>query len=226
MSELAREAGVSRRYLTDAEAGRANPTALVLSQLASVLGVRPGSLVDHDPQTQRGERIALVGLRGAGKSTVGRELARVLEAPFCELDSRVERVAGLTLAEIFDLHGAEGFHRFEAEALEQVLAEGERVVIAASGSIVESEANFERLRETCTTYWLRAEGADHYARVVEQGDRRPMANRPRAMEELEALLAAREPYYARCAETVRTSGRDVDEVVAAIREHAESKSSW
>jgi XRE family aerobic/anaerobic benzoate catabolism transcriptional regulator len=217
VTDAAREAGVSRRFWTETEAGRANPSVLVLARMSLAVGARLSALVDRLPARRRAtERIALVGLRGAGKSTVGRLLAREHEVPFVELDRRVEELAGLSLAEIFDLHGAEVFRRYEAEALERVLAEGERVVIATGGSIVTNEATYARLRETCHCVWLRARPEDHFGRVVEQGDRRPMAENPRAMEELRAILARREPLYALCAHTVETSGKTPAEVVVEI----------
>lgn len=197
VSALARIADVSRRYLTDAEAGRANPSLLVIASLARALEVPLASLVNFDLRKRTSERIALVGLRGAGKSTIGKLLSLQLEAPFVELDRRVERIAGLSLAEIFDLHGPGAYRRFEAEALEEVLSEGHRVVIATGGSLVTSPKTYPRLLETCRTIWLRAKPEAHYARVQEQGDARPMKNRPRAMEELEALLEKRTPLYRR-----------------------------
>ena len=215
-SEVARRADLSRRYLTEAEAGRANPSLLVLARLAEVLGLSLGSLCDLGPE-RRGERVALVGLRGAGKSSVGRRLALALEVPFVELDRRVEELAGMDLAEVFDLRGPDGFHLMEAEALEEVLAEGERVVIATGGSIVDAPENFERLRRTCRTVWLTAEPEDHYQRVVEQGDQRPMRDRPRAMEELREILLRRELAYSQCDEQVDTSGRKLDAVVDEVR---------
>ena len=216
LSAVAREADVSRRYLTEAEAGRANPSILVLARLASSLGLGLASLVDLELRARPSERIALVGLRGAGKSTVGRALALALETPFVELDERVERIAGLSLAEIFDLHGTAAYRRFEAEALEAVLAEGERVVIATGGSIATHPENYSRLLETCRTVWLRATPEDHYARVMAQGDQRPMKNRPRAMEELESLLAERASVYRRSEVGVETSGLTAEQVTALV----------
>jgi len=215
LSELARSADVSRRYLTEAEAGRANPTVLVLARLAEALGVELAALLASEPRAT--ERVALVGLRGAGKSSVGRALARLLEAPFVELDDRVERLAGLRLAEIFELHGPEVFHRFEAEALEEVLAEGDRLVLATGGSLVDQAATFERLRATCRTVWLRAEPELHFRRVRDQGDERPMRGNPRAMEELRTILRRRAPSYSQAEVTVDTSELSVDEVVERIR---------
>jgi XRE family aerobic/anaerobic benzoate catabolism transcriptional regulator len=155
-------------------------------------------------------------LRGAGKSTVGRLAARELEVPFVELDQRVEELAGFTLAELFDLRGPDAYQRFEAEALERVLAEGERMVLATGGSLVTRARTFARLRATCRTVWLVAEPEEHFARVLAQGDRRPMQARPRAMEELRALLAERAPLYAQCELELATSGRAPEEVVRAL----------
>ena len=218
VAETAGAAGISRRTLTEAEAGRANPTLVVLLGLAEALEVPRGELLGAPDRPRPRERVALVGLRGAGKSTVGRLLARELEVPFVELDARVEERAGLGLGEVFEVHGEEGFHSFEGEALEAVLSEGERVVVAAGGSIVASERNFRRLRETCRTVWLAARPEDHYRRVVAQGDQRPMQNRPRARQELAALLERREALYALCEHRVDTSGRTPEEVVRRVTE--------
>jgi XRE family aerobic/anaerobic benzoate catabolism transcriptional regulator len=215
LSELARRAGVSRRYLTEAEAGRANVTVALLQRIAGPLGTLPSRLLAA-AEEQRSERIALLGLRGAGKSSVGRELARLLEVPLVELDQRVEECAGLSLAELFELHGPEAFRRFEAEALERVLAEGERLVLATGGSLVTHARTFERLRETCRTVWLRAEPEEHFQRVLGQGDRRPMRARPGAMGELRAILAEREPLYARAEVSVVTSGKRPPELALEV----------
>jgi XRE family aerobic/anaerobic benzoate catabolism transcriptional regulator len=209
VSELAGLSGVSRRYLTEAEAGRANLSVLRLLGLASALGVGVDDLVRSAPRPR--ERIALVGLRGAGKTTLGRQLALRIEAPFVELDERVEALAGAALGEIFALHGEAGYHRFEAEALEAVLREGGRLVLATGGSIVSRPQTFDRLKRACRTVWLRADPAEHFERVQSQGDRRPMADRPRARAELEALLREREPRYAECERTVDTRERGIAE---------------
>jgi XRE family aerobic/anaerobic benzoate catabolism transcriptional regulator len=218
VTELAERAGLSRRTLTEAEAGRANPSLVKLAALASGLGVGLGELLDLPLTAHRGERLALVGLRGAGKTSVGRLLARSLEVPLVELDACVEERAGLTLAELFEVHGERRFRELEAEALEEVLARGDRMVLATGGSIVASHATFERLRRTCHTVWLRARPEEHFQRVLDQGDRRPMRQRPRAMEELRDLLAEREPLYDRCEHAVETSGRSAEEVAGDVLE--------
>ncbi len=215
VSELGRRAGISRRTITEVEAGRANLSIVKLAELASTLGIPLADLC-RLPTIRSGERVALVGVRGAGKSTIGPRLALALEAPFVELDRRVEEVAGLGLHEIFALHGEAGFHRFEAEALERVLSEGERVVLASGGSIVAHAANFRRLLASCRTVWLHADPDDHFQRVLDQGDGRPMRDRPRARAELESLLAAREPLYRKCEIEASTSGRNIADTVAEI----------
>jgi len=214
--ELAREAGISRRYLTETEAGRANPSLSVLARLAAALGVPLGELLDLGAVRRATERIALVGLRGAGKSTVGRLLARALEAPFVELDRRVEEESGLSLAELFDLQGEAGFCRFEAQALERVLAEGGRLVLATGGSIALHDASFRRLRATCRTAWLVATPEEHLRRVQEQGDVRPMRDRPHALDELRAILDERRAAYERCEIAVDTTGHAPAEVAARV----------
>ncbi len=218
VAEVAHRAGLSRRYVTEAEAGRANLSILKLAALAQALRTPLATLVDLQLVSKRSERIALVGLRGAGKSSVGRELALALDAPFLELDAKVEELAGMPLAEIFSLQGEEHFHTLESEALESVLASGERMVIATGGSIVASASTFERLRATCRTVWLHATPEEHLARVERQGDRRPMLGRPRAMQELVELLARREPLYKRCEIEIETSGKTIAEVVRAVEQ--------
>ncbi len=212
VSQLARDAGLSRRHVTEAEAGRANLSILKLSRLAACLRTPLGELCDLGG-VSRGERLALVGLRGAGKTTVGRALAQHLEAPFVELDQRVAELAGVPLAELFDLQGQDAYHAYEAEALEALLAEGQRVVIATGGSIVSAEATYDRLRGTCSTLWLRALPEDHLERVMGQGDQRPMRGHPRALEEMRAILAHRDPLYKLCDHTIDTSAAVLDEIV-------------
>jgi len=161
--------------------------------------------------------IALLGLRGAGKTTVGRKLARIMRIPFLELDRRVEETAGLTLEEIFALHGEGYYRRLELETLARVLEGGGSFVLATGGGLVTSPEAYDLLRRRTLTVWLRATPADHWNRVVQQGDRRPMAEHPQAMAELRRMLASREALYAQAEYTVDTSRRSVAAVVAAIR---------
>lgn len=160
--------------------------------------------------------IALLGLRGAGKSTVGRALAAQLGIPFVELDALVERAAGLSAGEIFALHGEDYFRRIERETLARWLATTEAAVLATGGGLVADPATFDLLKRNATTVWLRATADEHWTRVVRQGDTRPMADNPAARAELERLLAAREPRYREADLTAETSSRTPTQVVDGI----------
>jgi len=162
------------------------------------------------------ERIALIGLRGGGKSTLGRLLAAARNVPFIELDREIERLSGATLSEIFEMFGQERFRRAEREAFEQVIAQHPRFVLATSGSIVAEPATFERLLATCFTIWLRASPDEHMKRVIAQGDLRPIGDSNRAMEDLVAILQSREPLYAKADAALVTSGRTPQESLAEL----------
>ena len=187
-----------------------------LAALARALGTTPAALLSVPGAEPAHPVIALLGLRGAGKTTIGRRLARRLRIPFVELDRRIEEAAGLTLAEIFALHGEDYYRRLERQALEALLDRDRPMVLATGGGIVTSPETYAHLRQRAVSVWLRADPEDHWNRVVQQGDRRPMADHPQAMGELRRLLAAREPLYAEAAVVVETSGRGADEVVAAV----------
>jgi XRE family aerobic/anaerobic benzoate catabolism transcriptional regulator len=164
----------------------------------------------------RNRRIALIGLRGGGKSTLGRLLAARLEVPFIELDREVERMAGAPLSEIFDMFGQETFRRAEREALESVLRQHRAFVLATGGSIVTEPGTLELLLASCFTVWVRAAPEEHMRRVMEQGDMRPMAGSARAMEDLVAILRSREPLYAKAAAELITSSKTPEQNVAEL----------
>jgi XRE family aerobic/anaerobic benzoate catabolism transcriptional regulator len=214
--ELAARARLSPRFLFAVEAGQGNLSVLKLAGLAAALGTSPAELLADPERPARPGPIALVGLRGAGKTTIGRRLARRLRVPFVELDQRVEEAAGLTLAEIFALHGEPYYRRLERETLEQVLAEARPLVLATGGGIVAAPETLALLKRRTLTVWLRAHPEDHWNRVVQQGDRRPMADHPQAMAELRRLLSDREPLYAQAHHTVDTSRLGVEQAVVAI----------
>ena len=215
LRELADKSDLSARFLVQIESGEANVSVRKLASLARALGTTPAELLSGPGGEAGLPVIALLGLRGAGKSAIGRRLARRLKVPFVELDRRVEEAAGLGLDEIFAMHGQDYYRRLEREALEQVLG-GRPVVLATGGGIVTSPETYAALRRRALTVWLRADAPDHWNRVVQQGARRPMADNPEAMAELRRLLAERQPLYAQADHVIDTSKLGVDEAAERI----------
>jgi XRE family aerobic/anaerobic benzoate catabolism transcriptional regulator len=166
----------------------------------------------------RRRRVALVGLRGSGKSTMGRLLAARLDVPFIELDREIERLTGTALGQIFEMFGQETFRRAEREALEYMLQQHQEFVMATSGSIVTEPGTLELLLSSCFTVWMRAAPNEHMSRVVAQGDLRPMASNPRAMDDLVSILKSREPLYAKAEVTLVTTGKTPDQSLAELVE--------
>ena len=166
---------------------------------------------------ERMKRIALIGLRGAGKSTLGPRLARALGTTFIELDREIEREAGTSLSEIFLLYGQAGYRRYERRCLERVLEKSGRAVIATGGSIVSEPGTYELLLSACFTVWLKAEPEEHMARVIAQGDTRPMAGNDQAMEDLRRILDGRAVLYGQADVTVDTAGKTPEQSLSALR---------
>jgi XRE family transcriptional regulator, aerobic/anaerobic benzoate catabolism transcriptional regulator len=162
--------------------------------------------------------IALIGLRGAGKSTLGKMLAKKIGWNFVELNKEIEAQNGLSVAEIIALYGQEGFHRMEQAALRQLLARKELMVLATGGGIVSEPLTFDLILSSFYTIWVKAEPEEHMARVRGQGDLRPMADDRSAMEELRTILRSREPLYARASAVVDTAGLSVDKAAARLSE--------
>jgi XRE family transcriptional regulator, aerobic/anaerobic benzoate catabolism transcriptional regulator len=158
-------------------------------------------------EDDRRGRIALIGLRGAGKSTLGARLAKDLGWPFVELDQEIEREAGTSLSEIFLLYGQAGYRRYERRCLENLLKRRERFVLATGGSIVSEPGTYDLLLSSCYTVWLQALPEEHMARVIAQGDTRPMAGNSEAMADLERILDARAVLYGQADAVVDTAKR-------------------
>ena len=180
--------------------------------------LRPGN------DGQKADRVALIGLRGAGKSTLGRRSAAVLGIPFVELNAEIETVSGMPVNELIALYGQEGYRRLERQVVERVAAEHARLVLAVAGGIVSEPETYAFLLAHFRTIWLRARPEEHMARVLKQGDTRPMAGNPKAMDDLRSILTSREALYARADRQVDTSGRALEqslsEVLAVIRKDA------
>jgi XRE family aerobic/anaerobic benzoate catabolism transcriptional regulator len=184
------------------------------NQIAQAKDVLAGQGVAARRQTFAG--IALIGLRGAGKSTLGKMLAKKIGWGFVELNKEIEAQNGLSVAEIIALYGQEGFRRMEQAALERLLARKELMVLATGGGIVSEPLSFELILSSFYTIWVKAEPEEHMARVRRQGDLRPMADDRSAMAELRSILKSREPLYARASAVVDTSGLSVDAAAAGL----------
>lgn len=250
---LARDSGVSERYLAQLETGQGNISVLLLMKIALSLNVPlvdlmresepdgreveltlieqflkrlpPHKLAEVRSQlvrdfgstdTDRLRRVALIGLRGAGKSTLGARLARELGCAFVELDREIESEAGTSLSEIFLLYGQAGYRRYERRCLERVLENYDRVVIATGGSIVSETATYDLLLSTCYTVWLRAAPEEHMARVVAQGDTRPMAGNEEVMDDLRRILEGRATLYGQADVIVDTTGSTIEQSLAQL----------
>lgn len=166
---------------------------------------------------ERKNRIALIGLRGAGKTSLGQRLADDLGFPFIELSREIEQFAGCQISEIHNLYGANAYRRYERRALEEAIQIYPEVVIATPGGLVSDSANFNLLLSHCTTVWLQADAADHMGRVAAQGDMRPMAASREAMEDLKRILEGRSAFYSKADLAINTSGRTEDQAFQALR---------
>ena len=241
---LARDSGVSERYLAQLENGQGNISITLLRQVAHAMNVNISDLVREGKswpdelhliieqlaqldaggldrvhhlvsgltgvRQGRARRIALIGLRGSGKSTLGRALAKNLNNNFIELAAEIEEDAGISANEIFSLSGQIGYRRQERRVLEKVLQDNASIVIATGGGLVVEAATYELLLGSCYTIWLQASPAEHMDRVLAQGDYRPMADNKEAMEDLEHILEGRDALYRKADAIIDTSNRSVE----------------
>ncbi|MBI4987926.1 MAG: helix-turn-helix transcriptional regulator [Rhodocyclales bacterium] len=165
---------------------------------------------EQDPLERR-NRIALIGLRGAGKTTLGRRFAEHLGVPFVELNEEIQREAGVPMSEIFSLYGENAYRRLERRCLERVLERNDRAVIATGGGLVTETPTYELLRSACYTVWIKASPEEHMQRVIAQGDLRPMHGREESMADLRRILAERNDLYGQADAVIDTSNKTVDE---------------
>ena len=176
--------------------------------------------------TARRTRIALIGLRGAGKTTLGQRLADDLGFTFIELSREIEKFAGCQISEIHNLYGANAYRRYERRALEEAIQIYPEVVIATPGGLVSDSANFNLLLTHCTTVWLQANANDHMSRVAAQGDLRPMAASPEAMEDLKRILEGRSAFYSKADLSFDTSAQDAEESFQRLKTEVRKVIQW
>lgn len=169
-----------------------------------------GDVLGDTAGQNRSQRIALIGLRGAGKSTLGQRLADDLSFPFVELNRDIEKLAGCGVHEIQALYGLNGYRRYERRALEAVNESHPQAVIAIPGGLVSDTATFSLLLSTCSTVWLKAEPEDHMQRVIAQGDLRPMSASKEAMDDLRQILKGRNAFYSKADVTINTSAQSLE----------------
>jgi len=211
---------------------RANGRSAAMTHILDLLGRLPldelpavGALIEsrgiRDGAADRGRRIALVGLRGAGKSTLGQRLAQALGVPFIELDRMVEQDYGARIPDLIEMAGVATFRRYERACLERVIEAHDAAVIATAGGIVSSAETYALLLRRTHTIWIKARPDQHMGRVMEQGDFRPMAENREAMADLVAILEARRADYARAEAELDTSDATVEQSVAKLLEIAQ-----
>lgn len=168
------------------------------------------------PDLRRASRVALIGLRGAGKSTIGRLTAADVGLPFLELNEEIEQASGMPVDDVIGLYGQEGYRRLERQSVERVAATHDAIILAVAGGIVSEPETFTYLLRHFHTIWLKAQPEEHMTRVRAQGDERPMAGSPAAMDELKSILTSREALYARAEAVVDTSGKTIEETLADV----------
>src|SRR5580700_2019510 len=241
---VARESDVSERHLAQLELGDGNvsladlftaegPDSDARRSIESILDRLPAqqlsAVVERLVQEfgasakDRHARIALIGLRGAGKSTLGVRLAQAMKASFIELDREIAKEAGMDLSEIFSLYGQSGYRRIEQRVLERILRDYPRAVLSVGGGVVSEKQTYDRLLGSCFTVWVKANPEDYMARVMAQGDFRAMAENDEAMQDLRRILEAREPFYRKADLHLDTSDESVEQSFLKLKQALQSE---
>jgi len=252
---LARDSGVSERYLGQLESGQGNISINLLRQVAVAMSISTVELLAEEPDRpfeqkmimhllerlneqqidevhkilverfpvvadeNRTKRIALIGLRGAGKTTLGQKLAKQRDVPFIDLAQEIESLSGMSLGEIFSLYGQSAYRRYEHQALEQVLSNHREAIIETGGSIVSEPSSLGLLFECCTTVWVKTSAEEHISRVVAQGDKRPFVGPDHQVtEDLRQILVERSPLYAKAQFEIDTTGKTVEQSFGELRD--------
>lgn len=174
------------------------------------------ALSPEPAETLRSQRICLVGLRGAGKSTLGARAGQALTIPFVELNREIEEQSGMPVDEVMALYGQDGYRKLEAQAISRVIATHESMILAVAGGIVAEPETYSLLLGHFHTIWIKTSPEEHMSRVRAQGDERPMAGNPEAMEQLKSILTSREALYGKALAQLDTSGMSVDTSTAAL----------
>ncbi len=188
-----------------------------LKRVREAVGSLLGTGGTNAGKAQRSPRVALIGLRGAGKSTLGQRLAEELGFPFVELSREIEKFAGCSISEIQALYGQNAYRRYERRAVEEAIQIYPEAVIATPGGLVSDAATFNLLLAHCTTVWLKATPEDHMKRVIAQGDLRPMADNTQAMDDLKGILAGRSAFYSKAEFQLDTSAQAIETTYQALR---------
>jgi XRE family transcriptional regulator, aerobic/anaerobic benzoate catabolism transcriptional regulator len=235
LRRIANALGVSlaQLFAPEAEAHRETETPREKLALQRFLDRLPAHRVEEalsrlrrefgNEEHARRDRIALIGIRGAGKSTLGAKLAAVSQVPFVELDAEIEKDAGMPLGEIFSLYGQAGYRAIERRLLEKVLDEHPRAILSIGGGVVSEKETYDYLLANCYTVWIKARPEEYMARVIAQGDFRVMGGSDQAMEELRRILDAREPLYRKADLVLDTTGNTVEESFAKLKAALQSQ---
>ena len=214
-TNVANKSGVSLRFVAQLESGKGNVSVQKLANICGVLDISLSKLF-RGIGTGKAKILTLVGMKGAGKTTLGQMLSQELNIDFIELDQEIVRISEMSLSEIFSFGGEQFYHELESRALDEVLEQSRPCVIGAGGSIVLHQENWQRLRDYTTTVWLQASPQNHLQRVMDQGDLRPIEGRSNALSELRQILEQRTPFYSQSKSCINTDLGDLKSILEQL----------